>query len=278
MEKIRAKKSFGQNFLVDATVLSRIVEAVGIEPDDCILEVGPGRGALTRLLAEKAQTVLAVEIDRQLVPLLRRQFAGRDSVTIVEQDILRADLPALLPHRKDGWKVAANLPYNISSQVLFLFLDHRELFSRLILMLQKEVGERLVAEPGTKEYGILSVLCRLHYDIFRQFIVRPGSFSPVPKVDSIVLRFDRLPAPRYDVGDEPFFRRLVKAAFSQRRKTLWNCLKSAELGIGDADVQQTLTQCGIDGRRRGETLSLEEFALLSRQLLAWQRKDRDDGA
>ena len=195
---------------MDGSVLSRIVEAVGIEPHEAVLEVGPGRGALTRLLADRADQVLAVEIDRQLVPLLRREFAGRENVTIVEEDILRVDLHTLLPPREGGWKVAANLPYNISSQVLFLFLDHRELFSRLILMLQKEVGERLTAQPATKAYGILTVLCGLHYDISRQFIVRPGSFHPVPKVDSIVLRFDSLPVPRCDVGDEPFFRRVVK--------------------------------------------------------------------
>lgn len=278
MEKIRAKKSFGQNFLVDGTVLSRIVEAVGIESHDAVLEVGPGRGALTRLLAEKAEQVLAVEIDRQLVPLLRREFAGRENVTIVEEDILRADLHELLPPRPDGWKVAANLPYNISSQVLFLFLDYRELFSRLILMLQKEVGERLTAQPGTKAYGILTVLCGLHYDISRQFIVRPGSFHPVPKVDSIVLRFDSLPAPRCDVGDEPFFRRVVKAAFGQRRKTLWNCLKAAAFDIDDVDLQQALVDCGIDGGRRGETLSLDEFALLTRKLLPYRRNEGRESA
>ena len=272
MEKIYAKKALGQNFLVDASVLARIVDVAGIESHDRVLEVGPGRGALTRLLAARASRVLAVEIDRQLVTLLRREFATSDNVTIVEHDILRADLALLLPPGEEQWKVVANLPYNISSQVLFLFLDHRQFFSRLILMLQREVGERLTADPGCKAYGILTVLCRLHYDISRQFIVRPGSFHPVPKVDSIVLKFDSLPAPRCDVGDEAFFRRLVKAAFGQRRKTLWNCLKSSALGMDDRDVQEALSNSGIDGGRRGETLSLEEYASLSRELLRFRKE------
>lgn len=269
MDKIRPKKAFGQNFLIDLNILTRIVEAVRIQPSDNVLEVGPGRGALTRLLAERAAHVAAVEVDRQLVQLLRLEFLSAGNVTIVEADILKTDLALLLaPLGSSPWKVAANLPYNISSQVMFAFLDQRELFSRLVLMLQKEVGDRLAAPPGCKDYGILSVLFRLHFDISKEFIVRPGSFYPVPKVDSIVLSFDALPSPRYEVGDEPFFRKVVKAAFSQRRKTLWNCLRSASLGLDEAALHEALTVSDIDGARRGETLSLEEFALLSRSLLA----------
>ncbi|KAF0220727.1 MAG: hypothetical protein FD174_1051 [Geobacteraceae bacterium] len=269
MEKPRPKKALGQNFLTDRNVLARIVELVGITPHDRILEVGPGRGALTALLAEKGAQVLAVELDRELVPLLRHEFAVKGNVEVVQADILAADLPVLLQSRWDGkWKVAANLPYNISSQVLFRFLDNRELFSRLVLMLQKEVGERLVAPPATKAYGVLSVFCGLHFNMTRAFIVKPGSFYPVPKVDSIVLQFDPLPTPRADVGDEPFFRRVVKAAFSQRRKTLWNCLKSAELGPDEHALLQALASSGIEPGRRGETLSLEEFAALARAINA----------
>ncbi len=133
-------------------------------------------------------------------------------------------------------------------------------------MLQKEVGERLAAPPACKEYGILSVFCRLHFDIHREFIVRPGSFYPPPKVDSVVLRFEPLEGPRTDVGDEAFFRRVVKAAFNQRRKTLWNCLKAADLRIDENSLAQALADCGIDGGRRGETLSLEDFAALAKEL------------
>jgi 16S rRNA (adenine1518-N6/adenine1519-N6)-dimethyltransferase len=133
-------------------------------------------------------------------------------------------------------------------------------------MLQREVGERLVAPPACKEYGILSVFCRLHFDVFREFTVRPGSFYPVPKVDSVVLRFEPLPAPRAHVADEALFRRVVRAAFGQRRKTLWNCLKSGGFAADDGMLARALERCGIDGGRRGETLSLEEFAALSAEL------------
>jgi 16S rRNA (adenine1518-N6/adenine1519-N6)-dimethyltransferase len=272
MENVRPKKAMGQNFLTDRNILARILESTGIADGERILEVGPGRGDLTRLLAENGAQVLAVELDRQLVPLLESEFADRANVEIIQADILDTDLRELLLSRWRGkWKVAANLPYNISSQILIKFLDNRVLFSRLVLMLQREVGERLVAPPSCKEYGILSVFCRLHFDIYREFLVRPGSFYPVPKVDSVVLRFDSLAAPRVDVGDEAFFRQVVRSAFGQRRKTLWNCLKSAGLAADGNALTDALACCGIDGKRRGETLSLTEFAALSRTLLKLKR-------
>jgi 16S rRNA (adenine1518-N6/adenine1519-N6)-dimethyltransferase len=267
MEKLRPKKALGQNFLNDRNVISRIVQSAGISAGDRVMEVGPGRGAMTRLLADSGACVLAIELDRQLVPLLEREFAGCGNVEFLQADILAVDLEDVLSSRHSGkWKVAANLPYNISSQVLLKFLDNRKLFSRLVLMLQREVGERLVASHGCKEYGILTVYCRLHFDIYREFIVKPGSFHPVPKVDSVVLRLEPLPAPRVDVGDEAFFRRVVRAAFAQRRKTLWNCLRAASLAADEMGLREALAACGIDGGRRGESLSLDEFAALSREL------------
>ena len=267
MEKVRPKKALGQNFLTDWNVLSRIARLVNRGPDARILEVGPGKGALTRLLAEQGARVLAIEFDRQLVPLLEKEFSNQGNVEVVQADILRTDLQAVLLERWAGkWEVAANLPYNISSQVLFRFMESRTLFSRLVLMLQKEVGERLVAQSGSKEYGILSVLFRLHFDITREFTVKPGSFHPVPKVDSVVLSFKPLPAPRVDVGDEPFFRQVVKAAFGQRRKTLWNCLKSLGLEADEHELAKALADCGIAAARRGETLSLDEYAKLAKVL------------
>lgn len=270
MEKIRAKKEFGQNFLVDDSVLTRIVACVAPTADDCILEVGPGRGALSRLLAESGARFLAVEWDRELLPLLKAEFATSTNVEIGHGDILRVDLPLLLGSRAEGkkWKVAANLPYNISSQVLFRFMEHSELFEKLVLMLQKEVGDRLTAPPACKEYGALTVLLRLHFDIRREFIVKPGSFRPVPKVDSAVLSFLPLPGPRVEVGDEELFRRVVKGAFLQRRKTLLNSLRSSGFDDADGILSAALSRSGIDGGRRGETLSLEEFARLTRELLA----------
>lgn len=266
MKPLKAIKMLGQNFLTDRTVVNRIVSRVDPSTDDFILEVGPGQGALTSELAASGATVVAVELDRRLAPLLTAEFAGNPKVRIIEADILKLDLIETLSAvsgRK--WKVAANLPYNISSQVLIKFLETPTLFTDLYLMLQKEVGDRLAASPSTKEYGILTLFCRLHFDVTREFIVKPGSFHPVPKVDSAVLRFKALPAPRVDVGDERVFRRLVKAAFSKRRKTLWNCLKSADFTVDEEGLRAVLLQSGIDENRRGETLSLEEFATLSRR-------------
>ncbi len=267
MEKLRAKKSMGQNFLVDSNVLNRIVDAVDISATDRVLEIGPGRGALTSLLVERASQVLAVELDRQLVPLLVKEFQSSGNVEILQGDILKLDLSEALGSRWNGkWKVAANLPYNISSQVLFKFLDNVPLFSSLILMLQKEVGDRLVASPGTKDYGILSVFCKLHFNISRVLIVKPGSFRPIPKVDSVVLKFVPLAAPRVDVGNEALFRQVVKISFSQRRKTLSNCLKSSQL-FDLEQINRILDEAGIDGSRRGETLTFDEYAELTRRIL-----------
>jgi 16S rRNA (adenine1518-N6/adenine1519-N6)-dimethyltransferase len=271
MEKVKAKKEFGQNFLVADNVLARIVSCVAPTPEDSILEVGPGRGALSRLLAASGAKFLAIEWDRDLLPLLSAEFAGSENVEIAHGDILRVDLPHILSSRSPGkrWKVAANLPYNISSQVLFRFLDCNFLFERLVLMLQKEVGDRLTAPPGCKDYGALTVLLRLHFAIRREFLVKPGSFRPIPKVDSAVLSFVPLGKPRAEVGDEELFRRVVKGAFLQRRKTLLNSLRSAGLDAGDyGSLTAALAESGIDGGRRGETLSLEEFATLTGALLA----------
>jgi 16S rRNA (adenine1518-N6/adenine1519-N6)-dimethyltransferase len=274
----RAKKSMGQNFLNDRGVVTRIIDTVGCTPSDWILEIGPGRGAITRHLVESGANVVAVELDRQLLPDLAREFTTNANIEIVSADILKLDLGQFLQERWPGpWKVAANLPYNISSQVLFKFLDHRQRFSRLVLMLQKEVGDRLAAPPGCKDYGILSVLCGLHFDIKREFIVRPGAFHPVPKVDSAVLSFTALSAPRFDVGDEAIFRRLVKDAFSQRRKTLWNCLRTAESILGNELLQEVLDNCGIDGKRRGETLSISEYAQLAKGLIAARLRATEQG-
>jgi 16S rRNA (adenine1518-N6/adenine1519-N6)-dimethyltransferase len=270
-EGTRAKKSLGQNFLVDGNVVSRIIAAAGLCSDDAVLEIGPGRGALTARLAAAAGQVVAVERDRDLLPLLHEKLSGVSNVEVIRGDILRVDIRQLLSERRDArWKVVANLPYNISSQILFAFIECRTAVSQMVLMLQKEVGDRLVALPGCKDYGILTVLCANYFDIEKLCIVKPGSFRPVPKVDSAVLRFHVLQSPRADVGDEELFRGIVKASFGQRRKTLANCLRGLPVLAADGLLEQVLCRACIDGRRRGETLSLDEFARLSREMAALQ--------
>lgn len=259
----RPLKSLGQNFLVDGNVIDRIISSADVHPEDCVLEIGPGRGALTEILVQRAGRLVLVEFDHALAGALKRRYADDTRVTVIDGDILAVDLAEILSGA-DTWKVVANLPYNISTAVLFRLMEIRGKLSRMILMLQKEVGDRLVAPPDCKDYGVTTVLLGVWFDIRREFLVRPGSFHPSPKVDSAVLRFDPLAAPRVEVGDEGVFKRVVKGAFGMRRKTLINCLKAAEL-VPLEELHRILEECGIDGKRRGETLTLDEFAALSRR-------------
>jgi len=262
----RPLKALGQNFLVDNNIIGKIIQSADINPQDCVLEIGPGRGALTEHLARKAGRLVLIEYDHALAAGLQKLYADNPRVTVVDADILAVDLAALLGDAT-GWKVVANLPYNISTEVLFRLLEVRDRLARMVLMLQKEVGDRLAAEPACSNYGVTTVLLGLWFDMRREFIVPPGCFHPRPKVDSAVLRFVPLPGPRVPVGDEEIFRRVVKGAFAMRRKTLVNCLKAAELATGE-ELGAILAECGIDGRRRGETLTLDEFAALSRRFSA----------
>lgn len=261
----RPLKSLGQNFLVDQNVISRIINAADINEKDAVLEIGPGRGALTEHLVQKAGNLVLVEYDHALAAWHGENFQKQTNVKVVDADILAIDLKEVLGSEPGKWKVVANLPYNISTPVLFRLLEYRSLFSKMVLMFQKEVGERLVAAPDCSDYGVTTVLLGLWFDMRRELLVSAGSFHPRPKVDSAVISFIPLLKPRADVGDEELFRRVVKAAFGMRRKTLSNCLKAAEL-INKEEVDHLLEECKIDGRRRGETLSLEEFACLSRAL------------
>ena len=265
MSSRRPLKSLGQNFLVDNNIIDKIIQAADITPEDSVLEIGPGRGALTEIMARKAGRLVLIEFDHALAAALKTRYADQPQVTVVDADILAVDLAALLGEPGSGWKVVANLPYNISTEVLFRLLEVRDRLARMVLMLQKEVGDRLAAAPDCSNYGVTTVLLGLWFDMHREFIVPPGCFHPRPKVDSAVLSFVPLQGPRVPVGDEAVFRRVVKAAFAMRRKTLINCLKAAELTSID-DLRGILADCGIDGQRRGETLSLDEFAGLSRRL------------
>lgn len=258
----RPLKSLGQNFLVDQNVIEKIIDAASIQPASAVLEIGPGRGALTFDLAQHAGRLVLIEFDHALAAWHQRQNAARQHVTVVDADVLKVDLAGLLSVTPERWNVVANLPYNISTEVLFRLYAVHERLSRMTLMLQKEVGDRLTAPPDCSAYGVTTVLLGLWFDISRAFVVHPGSFHPSPKVDSVVLTFIPLSEPRATVGDEDIFRAVVKASFAMRRKTLSNCLRSADC-TKEIDCDQLLSACQIDGRRRGETLSLEEFARLS---------------
>lgn len=258
--QIRPKKRLGQHFVIDARVLSRIVESAELRPDDIVVEIGAGNGGLTGPLSQKAKKVYALEIDSRLVPILRAQFDNDERVEIVPGDALQFDYPGL--HRRWGQplKVVANLPYEISTPILFLFFDARECFSLLVLMLQKEVARRLVAAPGSKEYGPLSVWARLYTETRLLFPVSPQSFHPEPKVASAVVRLDMLPQPRIAVSDPECLRKVIQSAFTYRRKTLGNALRLGEFSRYSAgEIQEGLRRAGIDPRVRGEKLSLEEF-------------------
>lgn len=256
----RPKKRFGQNFLKDRSVIERALTAARLQPDDRVLEIGPGLGVLTERLLAAVQEVRVMEVDRDLAARLRQSDAA--NLTVFEGDALRLPWEEILP--EPPYKLVANLPYNISSQILFKILDHRQRFDLLVLMFQKEVGDRLCAAPGSRDYGILSVFCQLWYDIRRVVVVPPGAFTPPPKVQSVVLAFEPLPGPRVAVADEAQFRHVVKGAFSQRRKTLRNALSSS--GFPPEELDRALCACAIDPGRRGETLDLAEFAALAAAL------------
>ena len=256
-DRFRTKKSYGQNFLRDRQVVAQIITAAAISAEDRVIEIGPGLGALTDDLLARAQEVNIIEIDKELIAFWSQRPDPR--LHLHAGDALNLNWRALFP--APPYILAANLPYNISTPILFKMIEERDLFKRLVLMFQKEVGERLCAPPGGKDYGVLSVFCQLWFDVRKVVVVPPGAFHPAPKVHSIVVQLDPLPAPRVALDDYATFRRVVKGAFGQRRKTLRNALGGA--GFASARIDAVLATTAIDGKRRGETLSLSEFALLS---------------
>lgn len=253
----RTKKRFGQHFLHDPLIIERIIAAARLDGGQQVLEIGPGLGVLTDRLLEHSAGVEVMEIDHELIARLRERYDPR--LVIHAGDVLKLSWGDLLQH--PPYVLVANLPYNISSQILFRLLNYRRLFARLVLMFQREVGERLVAEPGGRDYGILSVLFQLHFDISIVTRVAPGAFRPPPRVDSVVLAFDPLPVPRVDPVDPELFTRVVKGAFRQRRKTLRNSL--LQHGFSASRIDAALSAAGISPGCRGETLGLAEFSRLT---------------
>ncbi len=257
---LRAKKSLGQNFLKDPHYLQRIIEAARLSPSDHVLEIGPGLGHLTRLLEAKAARVLAIELDERLVPLLEKEFIAGGKVEIVHADALEYPYADLV----GKWKVVANLPYYLSTPIIQRLITHRMIFTRLTLMLQKEVAERIAAPAGGREYGYLSVLVQTYALPRIEFMVPAAAFTPKPEVDSAVITLELPECPPVMVGDEQFFLRVVKAAFSQRRKTLRNSLKL--LNAPQPVVDAAFAETGIDPVRRAESLTVRDFARLADSL------------
>jgi len=257
---ILPRKRFGQNFLLDKNIAKKIVHLAEIKPDDVVLEIGPGIGALTELLVETGARIIAVEIDRELFSVLAKRFSNKKNIEILNEDALEISYDELAKKIGKKLKVVANLPYNISTLILFKFLENRNVFSNLTLMLQKEVAERITARPSCKDYGILSVFMQMFMDVKFEFNVPPSVFYPSPDVDSSVVSFHILNRPRFKIDNIEMFKRVVKAAFNQRRKTLSNALKG--LDASHNAIVNALNDVGIDPSRRGETLSLEEFAKL----------------
>lgn len=258
----RARKRFGQHFLKDRSIAGRIVELVQPHPDELVLEIGPGRGALTEGLAARAGRLVAVEIDRDLAAFLRQRLAGTDC-RLIEGDILELDLARLL--REEGRErllIVGNLPYNITAPLLFRLLEQAEHIRAAVLMVQHEVARRLVARPGSRDYSLLTVLLSMRAQVRACLQVAPGAFRPVPKVHSAVVEVEFTPQARCAVRDELLFGRLVRSAFGQRRKMLRNSL----MGIWEgerAELEGLAAGAGIDLSRRPETLTLEEFGRLS---------------
>lgn len=257
--KLRADKKLGQNFLIDEKIVRNIVEAAQLSPEDTVLEVGPGIGTLTQGLAESGASVVAVELDKRLLPVLDTTLAGYDNVRIVNGDILQVDIMSIVGEKQ--FKVCANLPYYITTPIIFALLEKRLPMECLVAMVQKEVAERMAAKPGGKDYGALSVAIQYYTEPEIAFLVPPSSFIPAPAVDSAVIVCRRRQEPPVKVCDEELFFRVVKAAFSLRRKMLINSLKS--MGITSEQCTKWLLLAGIDGKRRAETLNLDDFAALT---------------
>ncbi len=263
---LRPKKAWGQNFLGDDFHLSSIALAAHLGQGDAVVELGAGLGHLTRHLAKAGAHVIAVERDRDLVPILRAEMEGLD-VEVREANAATIDLAAIAREMGRKLTVVGNLPYHLSTEILFHVEAQRADVVRAVFLLQKEVTDRIAAPPGGKSYGVLSVLLQLHADVDVPHHVPAGVFTPPPDVESAVVRLTFRDAPRADPGDEALFRKVVKAAFAQRRKTLGNALKSSRLASAE-ELQAAFASTGIDPVRRAETLSVEEFAALSRALAA----------
>ena len=256
------QKRFGQNFLIDGHVIEKIIRAAEIKKDDVVLEIGPGIGTMTQYLAEAAGEVFAVEIDKNLLPILAETLAEYDNVTVVNEDILKVDIAALTGGRPV--KVVANLPYYITTPIIMGLFENHIPATSITVMVQKEVAERMQAGPGGKDYGALSLAVQYYAEPYIVANVPPNCFMPRPNVGSAVIRLTRHTEPKIVVKDEKFMFKLIRASFNQRRKTLQNGINnSAELSISKDAVVEALRKMGLSESIRGEALTLAQFAELS---------------
>ena len=263
------KKKFGQNFLIDPHVLDKIVDAAQITKDDFVLEIGPGIGTLTQYLCENARQVLAVEIDDKLIPILKETLQPYDNVEVLHGDILKQDIQQIADTYNDGKpiKVVANLPYYITTPIIMELFESHVPLANVTVMVQKEVADRMKAEPGTKDYGALSLAVQYYAKPYIAAFVPPNCFMPRPNVGSAVIRLDCLARVPVEVHNEKLMFRLIRASFNQRRKTLQNGIaNSAELSFTKEQAARAIEQAGFDVRIRGEKLGLEEFARLADEL------------
>lgn len=267
--QFRMQKKYGQNFLIDANILTKIVEAAQITKEDCVLEIGPGIGTMTQYLAEAADRVVAVEIDRELIPILEETLSPYENVTLLCADILKVDLTKLVNENGGGpFKVVANLPYYITTPIIMALFESHIPLSSITVMVQSEVADRMQTGPGTKEYGALSLA--VQYYAKPEIVARvPAScFTPRPNVDSTVVRLVKHEKPPAYAQDEDWLFDIIRASFNQRRKTLANGLANAAgLGLARGQVESVLEEMGLPKTVRGETFTLERFAELSNRLL-----------
>lgn len=257
------KKGLGQNFLSSQEVLEEIADAAQIDGGG-VLEIGPGFGVLTNELAKRASKVTALEIDDRLIPILNDTLSEYDNIKIINSDVMKTDLKSLINEEfgDERISIAANLPYYITTPIITTVLEGKLPLNNMVVMVQREVADRLRAQPGTKDYGSISVLCQYYTVPELVRIVPAGMFVPAPKVDSAVLRMRFRESPAVEVKDEGMFFKTVRAAFSLRRKTLLNCL-AANFAVSKTDLTELMSSVGIDPRRRGETLPMDEFAALA---------------
>lgn len=263
-------KSLGQNFLIDENILRKIIKGADISPGDKVLEIGPGVGTLTSAIARQGAQVVAVELDRDLLPILEETLGEYPNAKVVQGDILKLDLNQLLndSFQSAPFKVVANLPYYITTPIIMRFLEEELSYTSITVMIQKEVAQRMAALPNSKEYGALSVAVQFYTKPRLIGKVPAGVFMPPPKVDSMIITLEKRSQPAVDVLNSTYFFKVVKAVFAQRRKTLLNTLYAAEITDMDkAELSSMLKGINIDPQRRGETLSLEELALISNSII-----------